>query len=456
MPSRILPVLCALLALAILAPAGAAAVATKDPAGAAAPTAAQPPAGDTPTPTTRAPTPTSTAPAKGPGGSVVLTRRVTLDFTDTPWPDVLKFFAEGTARTTVIIDADAGDLASQKVSLRAHDISIASALKLLCGETLAWKVEGGAVHINNRAKVLEKLTSAEYRVADLVVTSTATMTSEFSAILRGAVNNRTDLDVAPWSGEGGSAAMQSTAASFTIAQTPVGQEKIAQFLAQIRNVIATGKNPAMASVTSTAGQGMRLRKKLDADFEKTPLRDILKYINDSLPAANLVFDPEVASEDGKLPLRPTDLKLQQTDAATLLKQAIAPDLTYVETPEYILVTTPKKSMRNFVTLIYPVGTLISHHPKGNYDLKKKEDLDRYKKDKIDLEKSGADQILSSVQTGVSGDPMAGVAAWVSDGGLAYVGMYRELLVVTQTPRGHEKVLGVLADMAKKGPVGTTK
>ena len=407
-----------------------------------------------PAPPVRTAPPTGTATKAA--NPAALARKMTVDFADTPLPDALKSIAEGPLKTAIVLDPDitpaGADTPVRKITLKAHDIAVASLLKLICGDAMGWKIEGGAIRILPREKLQQTVVRAEYRTTDLVTPGVAAQLIELGEVVRGAVGNSTDADVAPWSGDGGPASLQTVGDAFSVTQTVAGHERIQDLLNQLRGVLAAGRNPTIAGVAAAGAGGARLRRRLDADFEKVSIKNVIKYINDTLPGTNLIFDPEVAWENPALADRPVDLKLQQADAAALLKQVLGPGLAFVESPEYVLVTTPKRAARDFVALVYPISRLLPHRPPGNYNPADKNDVERVRREKALLEQGGSEQVIGTVTTTVAGAPEAGVAGWVGAGGAAYIGHYREMLIVTQTPRGHAKVVAVLTEMLKRGPV----
>ena len=208
-----------------------------------------------------------------------LSEEIDLDFEKTSLDNVLKYISEVQKGLNIVIDPDiaAGgiDLSTRVVDLKVKRVSIESVLSLILGADLGYKVESGYILVTTKEKLQQNLPVVTYPVQDLTATiedhtdaprfevSTVTQAATAAAgggggagqlfgttvkevsnptagptelmdIIKRTVNNTSNPAIAPWSDEGGPAAIEFMNGLLIVTQTRVGHEKVADLLEQLR------------------------------------------------------------------------------------------------------------------------------------------------------------------------------------------------------------------------------
>ncbi len=214
----------------------------------------------------------------------------------------------------------------------------------------------------------------------------------------------------------------------------------------------------------------RLDERIDLDFEKTSLDNVLNYISEVQQGLNIVIDPDISTAGIELSTRLVDLKVKQVSVDSVLGLILGADLGYRVEPGYILVTTREKLQQNLPVVTYPVQDLVAQIPDFG------EDAPRFEVGDVtqaaaqaatggggafgDLFGAGAgagmeegpagpDELRDLIQRTVNNQSDPNVAAWADEGGPAAIEYMNGLLIVTQTRLGHTKVADLLEQLRRE-------
>lgn len=425
---------------AVIPPAAGAPAAL--PAGTAAPS--QP--GKTPTAAPPGPKAPTAAPGVRVPPSVALAKKISVDFNGTSFDSALQTVRDKVAGLNIIVDPEVSSsgAASPLITLKARDISVKSVLKLITsGSDLGWKEEPGYLLITTRDKLQQSLPLTSYRINDLL--DDPNQLSDLGSVISLAVNSKADPDVAAWSEEGGPAAIVISPDGhrevINVTQSPRGHERIQDLLNQLRFVLTRHAKPPVAALAAAKADA-RLQKKITVDVTKTPVKDVLKIIDDKLGGVNLIAAPTIMTEAEAGPFeRPVDLEVKDVTAESVLQLILRPDLAYTVQPDYILVATPKRLPRELVTVVYP-GLLGEAAWRGA--------------DKAHMNESTKEIALPMIQKTVNNTSDPNVAAWSDEGGPASITQFRNAIIITQNRLGHERVAERLGQMFRQPPSGPTR
>jgi len=161
-----------------------------------------------------------------------------------------------------------------------------------------------------------------------------------------------------------------------------------------------------------------LRTPIDVAFDKTPLEEALKVIGEKAGVA-IVPDPDLGTSGIDISSRCVWLAVDRVPADEVLHLVLSGDMAYVVEGDRVLVTTRDVALHKTPCVFYPVADLVhSGAPESRID-------------SVGL----ADIIKRTVNN--MADPK--VAAWAEEGGPAAIYYYDGVLIVTQTPEGHERI-----------------
>jgi beta-lactamase regulating signal transducer with metallopeptidase domain len=267
---------------------------------------------------------------------------------------------------------------------------------------------------------------------------------EFIAVIQRTVNSQSDRDVAAWSNEGGPAAVECFNGVLIVSQMPAGHRRVAGLLDMLQRAGAIkadlketiSKEPESEGAARVRGL---LVQKIDADFQKTPLSDVLAFLADAAkPGLNIVVDyPHIEGSGVDLSKRVVDLlKVKQKPVEWLLGQVVPADLGWKVGPGYVLVTTHDILQQDLPLGMYkvwgrdgkPLGASLGDHLIGLVEL------------------------VGVLQRNVSAQQQPGVAAWSDEGGPAAAEYFNGVLLVTQTRTGQARVASFLTRLAEKGAI----
>ena len=263
---------------------------------------------------------------------------------------------------------------------------------------------------------------------------------EFIAVIQRTVNSQSDRDVAVWSDEGGPAAVECFNGVLIVSQMPAGHRRVAGLLdilqragaikADVKETVSN--EPESEGATRVRGL---LAQKIDVDFEKMPLGNVLAFLADAAKSGlNIVVDyPHIEGSGVDLSTRVVDLKGKQKPIEWLLGQVLPSELGWKVGPGYVLVTT-----RDILQQDLPLGM---------YKV--------WGRDGKPMGASHGDHLLDLVdvlQRNVSTQQQPGVVAWSDEGGPAAAEYFNGVLLVTQTRAGQERVASFLSQLAGKGAI----
>ncbi|MGB2755642.1 MAG: hypothetical protein WBE00_11125 [Phycisphaerae bacterium] len=205
-----------------------------------------------------------------------LREKIDLDFEHTSLDNVLKYISEVKRDLNIVPDPDLVtegiDLTTRVVDLKVKGVSVESVLNLILGADLGYKVEAGYILVTTRAKLQQNLPIVTYPVQDLVasipdfsdqaprfdiqaVTQAAGEAGGAAAlfgagavaeeteqigwqelvdIIKRNVNAMADPSVAPWTDEGGPAAIDYMNGLLVVTQTRQGHQRVGDLLEKLR------------------------------------------------------------------------------------------------------------------------------------------------------------------------------------------------------------------------------
>lgn len=169
-----------------------------------------------------------------------------------------------------------------------------------------------------------------------------------------------------------------------------------------------------------------LKQKIDIDFKRTSLDNVLKHIVE-VHGLNIVIAPDVAAAGIDLSRRVIDLKVKQVSVERILALILGADLGYKIEPGVIVIKPRSKIVAEVVTRTYP-DPFASVAPLRGGEF--------------------FDEFIDVIQRNVNnmGDPL--VAPWKDEGGAATITRGRgQQLTIAQTDRGHERIANLLKSLA---------
>jgi hypothetical protein len=260
------------------------------------------------------------------------------------------------------------------------------------------------------------------------------------------------LDASSWgeAGGGGSISPEPRTESLVVKQTDEVHEEIARLLATMR---AAGPNMgqemglrAEAAMPTQGlpigGRGSAEKKILRAlasptnmDFVETPLQDVIDFLKEQ-HRIEIQIDAKALSDVGIDPATPITKNLKNVSLRSALKLMLRQlDLTYVIQDGALMITTPEEAETRSITVVYPVGDLISSRfrdPKTG---------EIWTADQADYD-SLIDLITSTVQP----------TTWDDVGGPGSIAPFpaTSSIVLSQTQDVHEQIDALLSTLRRVG------
>jgi len=374
-------------------------------------------------------------------------------FDKTPLTEALKVIGEK-AGVAIIPDPDFYvDLSLRVMSLAVTGVPADELLDLILSADLAYVVEADRVLVTTRDAALQKMPRVFYAVADLVHSGdpdSAIAWQELVDIIKRNVNNLADRNVATWTEEGGPAAIDYYDGVFVVTQTPRGQERVMEFLTMLRKAKAQAGSCEPVRMPETAGAKhirRRLAERVDVDFENATLLGVLDFLRKTLKLkeVNLVVDPDLDAMGLDLTCRVVTLKWKQAPIGEVLATVLGPDLGYRIRPHYVFISTRDRIFKELEIVLYPIRDIVKATA-GDSPLGKPfgggvgEDVLAVGWPEVELGRQGVADIIKRTVSSMT-DP--NVAAWTDEGGPAAMDYYDGVLIVTQTPEGHERIAELL-------------
>lgn len=397
-----------------------------------------------------------------------LKKPIDVTFDATPLDEALKVIGEK-AGVAVLPDPDlqaAGiDVSRRCVTLALEQVSAGEVLDLLLLSDLGYLVRPDCVLVTTRDAVFRELSVVIYPVADVLPRQDLEGDAgweELVGVLRRNVNNMSDRSVAAWEDEGGPAAVNFLGGALIVAQTHRGQERVMQFLTMLRQARERGDSSEPVRRAEPAGVKrirLRLAERTGVAFEKTPLPAAIATVRNALGDVNLVVDPRLDSQGIDLSTRVVTLKQQDAPIGEILRSVLRPDLGYAVRPGCVLVGHQGLAIENLVTVMYPIRHLLVERklPPDRAQAQAQAEapgtwsgVERgafgelfWGQEWEDDFSVGPLEVEDIVIRSISAMTDPNVAAWSEEGGPAEIYCYDGVLVVTQTPEGHERIAELL-------------
>ena len=275
--------------------------------------------------------------------------------------------------------------------------------------------------------------------------------AELINLIRQHVNATEDPAVAPWNSEGGNAEMTCKDDVLWVKQTREGQAQVGAMLARLRAGFAAGSISSRLlqlddndEPEETLATRRLLDTRIDIDFERTSLDNVLKYIGE-LRKVNIVISPDIAAEGIDLSSRLVTLSGKGATVRSILFHIMGSDLGYDVRPGYLLVTTRSKLQSHLPVRTYDITPLLEQVvavrplPGG-----------RAAVEVIDTTVTwGSTEIISILKQNVNGSTHSYVAQWSDEGGPAVIQYLNGMLIMSQTPRGHQEVAKMLGRLVEE-------
>jgi hypothetical protein len=370
-----------------------------------------------------------------------LAEEIDLDLEKTSLDNVLKYISEVRRGLNLVVDpgvAGTGiDLSTRVVNVKARRVSVESVLALILSPDLGFRIARGYVLIATKQELQQSLPLKVCPVADLVKTAAlasgtrkdmAAMWREFTEAVEHAVSNQSHYDVAAWDVEGGPAFCDALGGVLVVAQTEQGHERVLDLLDRIRRALASKPGEVSLEPAAVTAVRKRLAEKIDCDFENTTLDNVLQYISEVQRGLNIFIDPGIAASGIDLSTRVVNLKANQATVASVLDRIVREDLAYAVKEGYIIVTTRERQLGCLDLDVYPVQDVLPAAQAG---------------------KPASWVLADSLRAAVSNKADPKVAMWEEQGGRAVAELLGGAVIVTQTPRGHEKVVEYLRKLREQ-------
>jgi len=361
----------------------------------------------------------------------LLKQKIDMDFERTSLDNVLKYIGEVQKGLNIVIDPDVAtagiDLSRRVIDLKVKQVSVEQVLDLILGADLGYKIEPGVIVIKERSKVLAEVVTRTYPNPFAPLKGGVGGVEELIEIIKRNVNQISDPLAASWKDEGGIATITNRGGQLIISQTERGHERIANLLKSLASVAAGRPPPITAEPREVILTRTYLQKKVDVNFQRLSLYQVLQQLSGMQPELNIVIDPDVASSGLDLSTRTVDLLVRQVPIETILKLMLGKDLAYKVEAGFVLVTTREGLMRNLPCVVYLVRLPGAVSVEGA------------------AQKGALIDIIKRTVTPVA-DPE--IAAWSDEGGPASLDFLsgrqpHYALIVTQTPAGQKRVAELL-------------
>jgi len=182
-----------------------------------------------------------------------------------------------------------------------------------------------------------------------------------------------------------------------------------------------------------------LAKPIDLDFEHVSLDNVLKYLG-AVTGLRLTIDPEVQRAGIDLSSRVVDLRVKGVSVESVLNLILGKDLGYLVQLDGLLITSREKVLRHLSTTSYPVAGFAA----------------RLAVNVSETGETAPQELANLIRRDVDSVDDAYIAVWQDCGGSAEMHYKDGSLVVTQTPRGHERVAALLQMLDRALVPGTVQ
>ena len=360
---------------------------------------------------------------------------VDLDFEYTSLDNVLAYIAEVVPGLKFVVDpdvADAGiDLSTRIVCAKAKGVPVEAALRVCLGSDMAYLVRPGYVLVTTRDRLDRGLPAAVYPIRDLYARQARSWDAEHGwqevvARLEQTVHYPSDRRVAAWSDEGGPAGIEFYQGVLVVAQTERGQERVREFLKQLRTAVALamaipsrprGPVPCVvaAEPPELAATADALQMRIDVDFRDTPLLRAIENIAGRDPPLSILIHSDIPLWQEKV-----TLKRQAATREALFQELLQHKRCCAVHPGYVILTGGDDAPAGLPVAMYPVRDLVRGTPVQN--------LHRLIRSTINHKQDGQ------------------VETWTDEGGPAALEYFSDILVVTQSRHAHRRINAFLQDL----------
>lgn len=360
------------------------------------------------------------------------------------------------------------DWAKTPIYLHLRQVAAGEILRLVLGANAGYRAEDRRILITDGRQGSPGLFLAKYPTRTIVLRVAADFGSQQEAAhmlataIFGSVNNLVDPEVQGWESPYGlcGALEFCNDSEVAVAQTPRGHEKIA-FLFRALNALLAARPEkhglAPQSILETEPQDLGhmrrlLEVRVDVHFDGITRSEALARLSSSVPGLQFAVEPELllpsqrnwpnipSSRTSSLDELSVSLSLRDVRVADVLKQVLSGDLVSFVRPGYILVTSYGWWEPRLVMGVYPIWDLLRQQVEAD-----RKRPSRGATMEFPQIPPLAEKLLSQIKNEADPD----VAAWAEEGGEATFKYLGGLLIINQTPRGHEKMNALLAEMRKK-------
>lgn len=306
-----------------------------------------------------------------------LSKNVSVDFRETPLEDAIDHLREVT-EVNIILDRRAlGDVnvpENAAVSIQMTDATLRSALReMLRGLDLTYQVWDEVLTVTTPEEAEMRLTFGIYPIADLIAPPCE---RGFVGYIHDIISDLITGHVEPtrWGVAGGPGSVLRVDLEnldvLVIAQRQDVHEQVAAYLARFRDIVEQvrkdpGSDPIErlrrlfdeASLHEPAPA--TLAKKVDFDFDRTPLVHVAKFIGATcgIPCR---LDERAVEDVGLNPDAEVTLRVSGITLRSGLELVLAQlDLTWIVQGGTLLITTPERAEEHMTYDVYSVGDLVT-------------------------------------------------------------------------------------------------
>jgi hypothetical protein len=259
--------------------------------------------------------------------------------------------------------------------------------------------------------------------------------------------------------------------ALVVMQTPRAQHRILSLLTMLRQAKAHEDSGEPVRMPEQGGVN-RIRRQLaetiKVEFNNTPLAEALNILRKSLKGVNVMVSPSLQRQGIDLQIRTVTLTWENAPIGEVLDRILGADLGYRICSHYILIGTRGMLEQNLPIVVYPIQDLLLQlrlaglgSANGILEGALSNSQERKPSD-VRTPGSFGNWVFAGNASSMVCQSLANVikcyasnfadphvAAWTDEGGPAAIDYYGGVLIVTQTPEGHEQVARLL-DMLRQG------
>ena len=383
-----------------------------------------------------------------------LAQPIDVEFCETPLTVALASLARRRPDLNLVIDPDMAasgiDLATRTTTLRLRQVPTASVLDLLLAHDLDYMVQAGSVCATSREKAHSDLPVVVYPVGDVIraLRESAVWRNWQNLVdaIQRCVNQYDDPHVAAWSDEGGAAGIEYFGGTLIVAQTRRGHANLAALLGALRQALgwqqareAAALGPAQKVFPlpdpETEAAARRLETSADVSLYGLTVDQAVQTLSRRQPGLNLVLDPRVWEAGIDPAVHRVTMEFQAATVEELLRQILPASMGFCPRPGYVLVTTREATWQHLPLVLYPAADLLD----GEL-VRRGKALAEVKESEFDIV---FDELAAGIRRAVNRQSDSDVAPWTDEGGPATLCELGDVLLISQTPRGHAQVLAYL-------------